>query len=393
MQKYKSAKYYLLNVLIILALILTLPKKSHAEIENVMSLQVKKGDTLSGILSSADISKKDALQVTKALKTMYDPANLKVGQKLKIKFDIEGSNLKLTSLHINLSSSNEIAVSRFKEGFLARKIIYKTSTKLVKASGVINTTLFSAIKKAGIPNRVREKFIKNYSYDVDFQRDIRKGDKFELLYEGMYNKSGDFVKSGDIIYSSLNVKRRQVKMYYFTTPDGRRQYYDEDGESIQKSFLRTPIDGGRITSGFGRRRHPILGYSKAHKGVDFGANRGTPIYAAGDGVVIERRRKGSYGNYIKIFHSHKYSTAYAHLNNFARRLKKGSKVKQGQIIGYVGSTGRSTGPHLHYEVLRYGKQINPLSIKTVSGRKLKSLELAIFNKYKKDVRSLINGHG
>jgi murein DD-endopeptidase MepM/ murein hydrolase activator NlpD len=230
--------------------------------------------------------------------------------------------------------------------------------------------------------------IKAYSYDVDFQRDIRNGNNFEVVYETYVDDKGQFVREGDMLFASLLVNGEELKIFRFTTPDGDTDYYTEDGHSVKKALLRTPINGARISSGFGMRRHPVLGYSRMHKGVDFAAPRGTPVYAAGDGTIDMIGRRGGYGNYVRIRHNPEYSTAYAHLYKFANGMKRGRHVKQGQVIAYSGSTGVSTGPHLHYEVLIAGRQVNPNKVKMTPGRKLDKRELATFNDAKKKMIAL-----
>lgn len=244
----------------------------------------------------------------------------------------------------------------------------------VKAEKNIYGSLFQSAKAAGVPDKITSQLIKALSYDVDFQRDIKRGDKLTVLYEATADYKGNIKKAHRPHYVKLDLGRRDVEI--FITADNK--FYYKDGSSAKKSLLRTPIDGGRITSGFGMRHHPILGYSKMHKGTDFGAGTGTPIYAAGDGIIAEAGKKGAYGNYVRIKHNGTYSTAYAHASRFAKGIKAGKKVKQGQIIAYVGSTGRSTGPHLHYEVLKNGAQVNPSNFNVNFAGKLGGKELKKF---------------
>lgn len=245
---------------------------------------------------------------------------------------------------------------------------------MVKAEKNIYGSLFQSAKAAGIPDKITAQLVKALSHDVDFQRDIKRGDKLVVLYEATANYKGNIVKSHRPHYVKLDLGKKDVEI--FITADNK--FYYKDGSSAKKSLLKTPIDGARITSGFGMRTHPILGYSKMHKGTDFGAGTGTPIYAAGDGTITELGKKGAYGNYVRIKHNGTYSTAYAHASRFAKGLKNGSKVKQGQVIAYVGSTGRSTGPHLHYEVIKNGAQVNPSKYKVNFAGKLGGKELKKF---------------
>ena len=234
-----------------------------------------------------------------------------------------------------------------------------------------------------------------YGYDVDFQRDIRSGDKFEMLVESFYSQDGKKVKDGNVLFSSLILQNRGINVYMHKI-ENRIEYFDAKGNSIRKSLLKTPINGARVSSGFGMRRHPILGYSKMHKGMDFAASSGTPILAAGNGIVVYMARKGGYGNYVEIRHNSEYSTAYGHASRFNKKFRVRAKVKQGDVVAYVGSTGRSTGPHLHFEVLYKGRQINPSKVKATSGIKLLGKELARFEvskaeieKYRKNIPNQI----
>ncbi|MCG8511192.1 MAG: M23 family metallopeptidase, partial [Rhodospirillales bacterium] len=217
-------------------------------------------------------------------------------------------------------------------------------------------------------------------WDVDFQRDIWPGDSFEVMWQRVYDDSGNLVHNGEILYANLNLTGTSHPIYRFEVEDGHFDYFNEEGQSARKALMRTPIDGARLSSRYGKRKHPILGFTKMHRGVDFAAPKGTPIYAAGDGRVEASGWNGTYGKYVRIRHNSEYSTAYAHMSRIARSAGKGKRVRQGQVIGYVGNTGRSTGAHLHYEILRGGRQTNPLKVRMPSGRKLKGEMLAKFQK-------------
>ena len=232
--------------------------------------------------------------------------------------------------------------------------------------------------------------IRIYSWDIDFQRSIRSGDQFEIMYEGNVTPSGGLTRYGNLLFANLKLGKSNYPLYLFKANDGSTDYFDQNGHSAQKSLMRTPINGARLSSGFGNRRHPILGFNKMHRGVDFAAPSGTPILAAGSGTIVFRSRNGSYGNYIRIRHNSKYSTAYAHLRNFNSNFKKGSRVRQGDVIGYVGTTGRSTGAHLHYEILRRGRQTNPMKVKMPSGKLLTGAELLKFNTTKAQILKALN---
>jgi len=220
--------------------------------------------------------------------------------------------------------------------------------------------------------------IRAYSYDVDFQRDIQPGDEFQVMYERYFTDGGATARDGDILYAALTLGGKQMELYRYKTRDGIVDYFNRQGESIRKALLRTPIDGARVSSKFGMRRHPVLGFSKMHEGMDFAAPVGTPIYAAGNGVVEDLGPRNGYGNYVRIKHNQQIATAYAHLSKLGEGIRRGGRVQQGDIIGYVGTTGRSTGPHLHYEVLRGGRQINPMAVDMPSGIALEGRELVAF---------------
>ncbi|MDE0781369.1 MAG: M23 family metallopeptidase, partial [Alphaproteobacteria bacterium] len=239
-------------------------------------------------------------------------------------------------------------------------------------------SLFVNARNAGVPISVLVELVRIFSFDVDFQRDIWRDDKFEVMFERQRNKDGDVVNNGKILYAKLALRGTELPLYSFNNSEGNIDYFNEKGEGVRKALMKTPIDGARLSSRFGKRKHPILGYTRKHSGVDFAAPKGTPIYAAGDGSIVTAGTKGGYGKYIKIRHNSTYSTAYAHLNAYGPGIRRGKRVRQGQVIGYVGTTGRSTGPHLHYEVHRGGRQINPLTLKLPSGEKLKGSRLASF---------------
>ena len=244
----------------------------------------------------------------------------------------------------------------------------------------ISSSLYQDGIKAGLPLAVLAEAIRLYSFDIDFQRDIKKDTIFEILYETLINVKRNTIEYGDIEYINLKIENKDLEYFIFFTEDGYIDYFDREGKNVKKSLLKTPIDGARLSSNFGMRKHPISGYNKLHKGVDFAAPIGTPVYAGGNGVVEFVGRNGGYGKYIRIRHNNEYKTAYAHLNGFNKGISKGVRVNQGQVIGFVGSTGRSTGPHLHYEIIYQNEQINPLKLKLPSGKILKGKELERFQK-------------
>ena len=286
----------------------------------------------------------------------------------------------LTAWKCGASLDRIVSVSRnAQSGFDARVTEVKLERRRVAAAGVIKTSLFEAGTQAGVPQSVLSAMMRALAYNVDFQRDLQPGDRFEVLYERDYTPDGMVAHDGDVVYANLVLGNVAHPLYRYAMPDGTVDYFNHDGESIRKALLRTPVDGARITSGFGMRVHPLLGYTKMHKGVDFGAPIGTPIFAAGDGTIEELGIKNGYGNYIRIRHSNRIATAYGHLSRFAAHEGQGTQVEQGQIIGYVGMSGRATGPHLHFEVLENDQQVNPLTVDMPTGRALKPAQLLVFN--------------
>ncbi len=352
---------------------------------------VKSGDILAKILARAGANKIEAEQIIKSLSGLFDPRSLKVKQKIFARFSTafpseDNSNNPgkdvFVGLVIPLDYRNQIEVSKNNAssniGFSAKKVNLELHPENVRAEGKINSSLYLAAAGQGVTPPVINELIRIFSWDVDFQRDIWKGDGFEVMYHRFYDDDGNAIYDGTIKYAALSLQGKKIAIYLHTLKDGSTDYFNENGQSARKALMRTPINGARLSSSFGKRKHPILGYTKMHKGSDFAAPRGTPIYAAGNGTIDKSGRNGAYGNYIRIRHNSQYSTAYAHMKSIKRGMGKGKRVTQGEVIGYVGTTGRSTGPHLHYEILRGGRQVNPLRVKMPSGKKLKGGELARF---------------
>jgi murein DD-endopeptidase MepM/ murein hydrolase activator NlpD len=345
---------------------------------------VQRGDTLMNILTRAGIGSEDAYAAVRALVDLYDPRRLRAGQELLITAvanEQDDTTRQLLRLAFDMDFDHEIRVSRDTEGvFSGEKLERPQRRELVRRAGIIDDSLYLSAGRAEVPQNVMLELIKLFSWDVDFQRDIHPGDAFEATFEEVsLEGERDIVRRGDdLLHARLTLGGRELDAYRFERQDGSIEYFDRTGRSLRKFLLRTPVDGARISSRFGLRQHPILGYSRMHKGVDFAAPSGTPIYAAGGGRVAVAGRNGGYGNYIRITHNGEYATAYAHLSRFAKGVKRGGRVRQGQVIGYVGTTGRSTGPHLHYEVLRHDAQINPLKLKHPALAQLSEKELEHF---------------
>ena len=295
----------------------------------------------------------------------------------------EEGGYKLTDLKIELNPLKTITVSRKGDDFESALEEKEVKQVIQAQKAVIKTSLYGSAAKAGIPKGIVSEAIKIYSQNVDFQRDVHAGDSLEVMYETHQTEDGYVAKTGDVLFARLTLGGREIPLYRYETADGRVDYYGRDGQSTKKTLMKTPIDGARMSSGFGMRRHPVLGYSKMHKGTDFAAPTGTPIYAAGDGVVAKAGRFSSYGNYVRIRHRSDLDTAYGHMSKIA--VKAGARVKQGQIIGYVGTTGRSTGPHLHYEVLVANKQVNPRGVNLPIGQALAGADMKKFKAKVADV--------
>jgi murein DD-endopeptidase MepM/ murein hydrolase activator NlpD len=349
---------------------------------------VQRGDTLLQILLRSGIDRAEAHEVVGTLSTVYDPRRLRVGQAMAVEVERAGDALaapRLAALSLNLDFGNDLRVERDANGeFAARRVDRELVQSVHAAHAVIDASLYQTARRHAVPDEALVNLANIFSWDIDFQRDVHPGDSFELVYERVESPDGE-VRGGEVLFASLSLRGRHVHAYRFEHADGTRGYYDADGRSLRKWLMRTPIDGARLSSGFGPRRHPILGYNRMHRGVDFAAPTGTPIYAAGDGVLTQVGRNGAYGNYIQIRHNDEFTTAYAHMSRFAEGIKKGGRVRQGQVIAYVGTTGRSTGPHLHYEVLQNGSQINPMSIKPQTASRLTGAE---FERFRRQIETI-----
>ena len=352
----------------------------------VKSVHIKKGGTLGQALARAGTSSKESHEAIVALRKVFNLRRLRPGQEVGVRFTAAPDAAKLTTLDaltIAVDLDRVVVAERDAKGSFRAKIVKKVlRQEYRRIAGTIEGSLFVAARDAGLPIPLIMDLIQIYSWDVDFQREIQRGDRFEVLFDHFIDseKSADHdaVKIGNILYASLVLSGKKLELFRHRIDAGRVDYFDTKGASVRKALLRTPINGARLSSRYGKRRHPILGYTKMHRGLDFAAPRGTPIMAAGNGVIESAGRNGAYGKYVRIRHNGRYKTAYAHLSRYGLGIRRGKRVTQGQIIGYVGSTGRSTGPHLHYEVIVRNRQVNPLSIKLPTGTKLKGKQLVVF---------------
>lgn len=354
------------------------------------TLEILKGDTFSSVLQRADIAKTEIYSIINAIKKVFNPRDLRTDHQLFVTFK-PGTTKEIEKLVLQTALDTEITVQLNDDGVLeAQKIEKELVHDYRHAEGIIENSLYVDAIKQGAHPKIIHNMIQAFSYDVDFQRGFRSGDSFAVLFD--YYKDPDSLseKPGDVIFAKLKLHGQDICIYRHKHENGVVQYYNEKGEAVKKGLLMTPVDGARISSNYGHRKHPVLGYTKLHKGIDFAAPRGTPIMAAGSGKILKIGRLGSYGNYIRIRHNSTIDTAYAHMCRFAKGLKPGSSVRQGQIIGYVGCTGRATGNHLHYELIKNGKQVNPKHVKTMPATKLKDKDLQTFmaNKAQIDKRLL-----
>ena len=340
----------------------------------IIELEVAEGDTFEKILNKISIPIDEKTKIVKKLSKFKFINNLYKGQSVNFKID-NNKPIKVIDISIELSKSKSIIFSRDTKSneFQYREIEKNYKIAQVYKEADITSSLYSSAINVGISANIIIEFARLYGFQIDFQRDIWKNDSFQILYETYLDSNNKIVETGNILFANLNLQGKDFKLYIFKTKD-IIEHFDEFGKSIKKSLMKTPINGARLSSSFGMRKHPILGYNKMHQGTDFAAPEGTPIMASGDGKVIRARWCGGGGNCIKIRHNSTYSTVYAHLKNFARGIKEGKRVRQGQIIGYVGSTGMSTGPHLHYEVIINGKKVNSQKLKLPSGKILKGKE-------------------
>jgi murein DD-endopeptidase MepM/ murein hydrolase activator NlpD len=361
-----------------------------------VNLKVENGDTFINMLTDTGISYDEASNAVQSIRKVYDPKKLGIGQNITLVLDKPADAgkpvIQAITLPVSITASLEVTRGEQPGTFQVKKTEIPVERKLTRIDATINGSLYETGVNNGLPASLLAEVINAYSYDVDFQRDLAEGDNFNVLYERIVTPDGNIAGYGNVVYAELDLGDREVKIYRYVDQKGSADYYNFKGESVRKALLKTPISGAKITSRFGMRNHPILGYSKMHQGVDFGAPIGTPIYASGDGTVDFVGKRGGYGNYMRIKHNGTYSSAYAHISRFAKGVTPGSKVKQGQIIAYVGMTGTATGPHLHYEILSNGRQVNPSGVKFKTGTVLSGRELANFRKAVEQIEAALKGN-
>ena len=341
--------------------------------------KVSSGESLNVILEKYGIPKLEIKKIKKELSKKKNLNSLKINQLIIFTLDKSNKN-KIINFFFPISRTKKIQIVRNLENdnLETKEITKNLNKKIIFKEGKISQSLYrSAIKSNILPNVIVE-FARIYGFQVDFQRDIRKNDAYQIIYEIFQDEDGKIFETGKIIFANLILSGQENSLYLFIDKKKNGEHYDLNGKSVRKALMKTPINGARLSSSFGMRKHPILGFNKMHKGTDFAAKEGTPVMASGDGKIIRARWCGGGGNCIKIKHNSTYSTVYAHLSKFASGIKEGVRVKQGRIIGYVGSTGMSTGSHLHYEVIENNKRINSQTLKLPSGKTLSGENRKLF---------------
>ena len=348
--------------------------------------KIKSGETFDKILNNYSINKEEINAIKESLLKKVDINKLNTNQKIHIILD--KTNNKIKEFVFQISNTEKIYLSKNSEDleFDEKILSIKLDKKIIYKENIILQSLYKAATDQNIPPNTIIEFARIYGFQVDFQRDIRKEDKFQIMYEVFIDENDKVVETGEILFANLKLSSQDNSLYYFDK-ENLEGHYDKNGKSVQKALMKSPINGARLSSSFGMRKHPIDGYNKMHRGTDFAAPKGTPIMASGNGIVKKAGWCGGGGNCVKIRHNSTYETVYAHMSKFARGIKNGVRVKQGQTIGYVGSTGKSTGPHLHYEVIVNGKKVNSQKLKLPSGKVLKGKDREYFEtaKIKLDV--------
>ena len=357
--------------------VFNLLEPKYEKVEHIIS----EGETFSNILKKYSVDNDELELIKRSLVKKYKINNLKINDLLQ--FTIDRSSQKVVELSYPISKTKKIQIYRSNDftNFYEKIVTTKLTKKIIYNENIIMNSLYKSASDVEIPDSVIVEFARIYGFEIDFQRDIRKKDSFQIMYEIFKDEEEEIVEKGNILFANLNVQGIDYPLYFFNKKN-LEGHYDDSGKSIIKTLMKTPINGARLSSPFGMRKHPIDGFNKMHKGTDFAAPMGTPIMASGDGVIIKAGWCGGGGNCVKIKHNSVYQTIYAHMSKFANRVKSGIRVKQGQIIGYVGSTGKSTGPHLHYEVIENGKKINSQTLKLPSGKVLKGTDRKLFETVK-----------
>lgn len=366
-----------------------------AALRRMQMVTLAPGESLPVALARVGVPWRDVELATSAIGRAFDFRRMRPGDPVAVTFDVRDGVLRLMGFSLFGEPGEAVTASRAPDGrFTIRELATPVSSEVAHFAARIDGSIYQTALASGATEREVGMIAQAFAYSIDFQRDIRQGDGLELVFERTRDEIGRTVRTGELLYAALDTRRTTKGFYRFKPPGATSaDWFDETGKSARRFLMRTPIRGARLSSNFGMRRHPILGYSKMHRGVDFAAPTGTPILAAGNGVVEKAGFFGAYGRYVRIRHDGPYKTAYAHMSAFARGLRPGSRVTQGQVIGYVGSSGRSTGPHLHYEVLRNGQQVNPMSIRAAETLQLTGEALEAFNRHRARVDQIRKSSG
>ncbi len=351
---------------------------------NEKVISVKKGQTFSEILDNF-LFNFNKFEIINLVNSEFNLKGLKVNQKISF-FRDENNIVKKIIIELDFKT---ILIINLLESIEVNKKELNTFSNIESKEYIISNSLYADGIKSNVPNEALIKLIQLFSFDLDFQRDIKKNTVVSISYQKTYVENALDFSIGDIDYAKIEIGKNTLEYFKFLTNDGFIDYFNREGKNVKKSILKTPLDGAKLSSSFGMRKHPISGFNKMHKGIDFAAPIGTPVYAGGNGIVEYVGRNGGYGKYIRIRHNNEYKTAYAHLNSYKKGISKGVRVNQGEVIGYVGNTGRSTGPHLHYEIIYQNKQINPLTLKLPSGKILEGEEL---KRFEKDYKMILANH-
>ena len=366
-------------------------KKLEIDFTLVQKYYLQEGETFTGALKQADLQDDEINDVVNIISKKIDLRKLKVGTLIETYTKSVNDKKIINEIIIYPDIEKKIYVKKVNNKFVAGEDKKKLFSKLKLYEVEIHNSIYESFKKIDTPDEIIMEFVQLYSFDIDFQRDIRKGNKIKIFFEIYTDSQNNYIKSGNIHFSEIILNDESYELYRFQSEgDEFVEYFNSDGKSATKALMKTPINGARLSSGFGMRKHPILGYNKKHQGVDFAAPTGTPIMAAGTGHIEFVGNNGGAGKYIRIKHLNGYKTSYSHLSKYASGIQKNIKVRQGQIIGYVGNTGLSTGPHLHYEVIFNGKRINPMKMKLPSGKQLKDKNLEIFLAEKERIKAEIS---
>ena len=365
------------------------------ETPETLPVKLRSGETLEAAVIRAGVAPTEAAKAAQLLKASFNPEEVEPGFRFEASVaPLRGQEKagRLMALELRPSPVRKITLARTPDHDFA---VSDLEEKIIEEPGVlegeVQGSLYSTAKRAGIGGSTLKEVVKAFASKLDFQRDIKGGDNFRLVFDQKRTESGEVIETGDLLYAELQAKGKTTRFYRFERSNGKVEWLDEGAQNLKSALLRSPVDGARMSSGFGMRRHPILGYHKMHQGIDFAAGTGTPVVAAGDGTVVEIRRWGGYGNWLRVRHSGGYESGYAHLSKYAAGLKVGDRVAQGEVIAYVGSTGRSTGPHLHHEIWFKGQRVDPKGAKIPSGGGLTGTELAQFKAQKKKVDAALKG--